>query len=211
MHRLDRRGWGLAFLLAALAGYIDALGFIELGGFFVSFMSGNSTRMAVGIATHAADAVRAGGLIATFVGGVVIGTLARRRTPNPVQQRTSLALLALVLLIGAVTQEAGARLTALYMMAFAMGVENTAFERDGEVAVGLTYMTGALVKFGQKLAGAMMGGARWEWGPYLLLWGGLTGGAIIGALTHPVLGMDGLWLAAGWATGLALWSGLHTT
>lgn len=31
--------------LSALASYVYAIGFIELGGFFVSFMSGNSTRL----------------------------------------------------------------------------------------------------------------------------------------------------------------------
>ena len=39
----------MAVLLAALAGYVDSLGFLQLGGLFVSFMSGNSTRMAVGV------------------------------------------------------------------------------------------------------------------------------------------------------------------
>jgi uncharacterized membrane protein YoaK (UPF0700 family) len=205
MHRFDRPAWVLAVLLAALAGYIDALGFIELGGFFVSFMSGNSTRMAVGVATHAADAVRAGTLILTFVGGVVTGTMVRRRAVPEWGKVTSLALLTLVLLIAAISQELGARLLALYGMAFAMGVENTAFERDGEVAVGLTYMTGALVKFGQKLAGALMGGPRFEWVAYLTLWSGLAGGAIIGALVHPYWGLHGLWAAVALAAGLTLW------
>ncbi|MEC8456884.1 MAG: DUF1275 family protein, partial [Pseudomonadota bacterium] len=43
----DRR---LALLLAGLAGYVDSLGFLHLGGVFVSFMSGNSTRLAANLA-----------------------------------------------------------------------------------------------------------------------------------------------------------------
>ena len=31
--------------MSTLAGYVDAIGFLHLGGLFVSFMSGNSTRM----------------------------------------------------------------------------------------------------------------------------------------------------------------------
>jgi len=39
----------LAIGLALLAGFIDALGYFSLGGVFVSFMSGNSTRFAVDV------------------------------------------------------------------------------------------------------------------------------------------------------------------
>jgi uncharacterized membrane protein YoaK (UPF0700 family) len=37
-----------------------------------------------------------------------------------------------------------------------MGAENALFERDGEVQIGLTDMTGTLVKFGQRLFSALM-------------------------------------------------------
>src|SRR5689334_8967098 len=40
----------LACALSALAGYVDGIGLLHLGGLFVSFMSGNSTRMAVSLA-----------------------------------------------------------------------------------------------------------------------------------------------------------------
>jgi uncharacterized membrane protein YoaK (UPF0700 family) len=30
-------------LLTAIAGWVDAIGFLSLGGFYVSFMSGNTT------------------------------------------------------------------------------------------------------------------------------------------------------------------------
>ena len=42
---------GRAICLAALAGFVDALAYISLGGFFASFMSGNTTRLGVGLAT----------------------------------------------------------------------------------------------------------------------------------------------------------------
>src|SRR5260370_17144070 len=46
----SRRNVTLACALSALAGYVDGIGFLHLGGLFVSFMSGNSTRMGVSLA-----------------------------------------------------------------------------------------------------------------------------------------------------------------
>jgi uncharacterized membrane protein YoaK (UPF0700 family) len=43
----SRRNVALACALSALAGYVDGIGLSHLGGLFVSFMSGNSTRMGV--------------------------------------------------------------------------------------------------------------------------------------------------------------------
>ncbi len=46
----DLRNLVLALALSALAGFFDGIGFLHLGGLFVSFMSGNSTRMSVSLA-----------------------------------------------------------------------------------------------------------------------------------------------------------------
>ena len=51
MTRYQRHHWFLAVALAALAGFVDAIGFLYTGGFFTAFMTGNSTRMAVGLFT----------------------------------------------------------------------------------------------------------------------------------------------------------------
>ncbi len=45
-----RRNIALACALSLLAGYVDGIGFLHLGGLFVSFMSGNSTRLGVSLA-----------------------------------------------------------------------------------------------------------------------------------------------------------------
>jgi uncharacterized membrane protein YoaK (UPF0700 family) len=46
-----------------------------------------------------------------------------------------------------------------------MGMENAVFQIHGGAGLGLTYVTGALVKVGQLLAAALTGGARWGWAP----------------------------------------------
>jgi uncharacterized membrane protein YoaK (UPF0700 family) len=195
MTRYDRRTRALAVGLTALAGYVDAIGFIRLGGFFVSFMSGNTTRLAVGIARGGAEAAIAAGLIALFMTGVVLGSAAgqkagRRRRP------VVLIIVGLLLAASPALELAGAGRCAVAAMTLAMGAENAVFEDGGEVRIGLTYMTGTLVKAGQRLAAALMGGDRWGWVPYLTQWLGLALGAVAGALAYPVLGLDGLWIAA---------------
>lgn len=194
MNRFDRRVRLLATGLAALAGFVDATGFLRLGGFFTSFMSGNSTRLAVGVAAGSHTATIAGGLIGTFVAGVMAGSL----TGQLARQRRRPAVLLLVagLLAAAAALSRTNTTAAVAAMVLAMGAENAVFERDGEVEIGLTYMTGTLVKFGQRLTGALLGGARFAWVSYLSLWLGLVTGAVTGALIYPVFGLDNLWFAA---------------
>src|SRR3546814_17118553 len=69
-------------------------------------------------------------------------------------------------------------------------------------------MTGALVKLGQRLAAALVGGPRWQWAPYLALWGGLIAGAAAGALAYPRAGMASLWIAVAAAWLLCVYAAL---
>ncbi|MDB5461515.1 MAG: hypothetical protein JWO72_3256, partial [Caulobacteraceae bacterium] len=58
-------------------------------------------------------------------------------------------------------------------------------------------MTGTLVKLGQRITSALLGGDRLGWVPYLLLWLGLVLGAVAGAEAYQRLGLASLWFAAG--------------
>jgi uncharacterized membrane protein YoaK (UPF0700 family) len=170
MMRYDRPVIGLAFCLSGLAGFVDALGFLSLGGFFVSFMSGNTTRFAIELAGH-------------FAG----------------QQRKAavLAVVTLALLLSAGLDSIGLGMAGAGVLAMAMGAENSVFQRDGEVTIGLTYMTGTLVKMGQRIASALLGGPKLAFLRHLVLWLGLLSGAIAGADAHGRIGLDAIWLAAG--------------
>ena len=75
MTRFEKRIRIFAACLAGLAGYVDAIGFIHTGGFFVSFMSGNSTRLGLGVAEMLYHAAIAAGIILAFVAGVALGSL----------------------------------------------------------------------------------------------------------------------------------------
>jgi len=203
MKRYDRKVWGLAACFSALAGYVDALGFLYLGGFFVSFMSGNSTRLAVGLSEHLSDAATAGGLILSFVVGVMIGSLCAR-TVQRLRHGALMYLIAAMLTVAALLAVTNTWAAAA-LLAMAMGAENAMFEHDGEVQIGLTYMTGTLVKFGQRVVSALTGGDRLGWLPYLLLWLGLMTGAVIGAVSFSLVGHHAIWGAAGAAFLLATW------
>lgn len=203
MQRLDRARQGLAIGLAALAGFVDATGFLSAGGYFVSFMSGNTTRLAVDLAEEPRRAIVPAALILGFVSGVTGGSLAAMAA-GARRKVAVLALTALLLTLSALAHTAGIPGLALAGLVVAMGALNNTFQRDGEVSVGLTYMTGALVRLGQGLAASLTGRPRAGWAAYLRLWLGLATGAVLGALAFHPLGGPARWLAALWAGLLAL-------
>ncbi len=157
----SRRNIALACALSALAGYVDGIGYLQLGGLFVSFMSGNSTRMGVAIAqAHWQTAAEALGLIALFVVGAAAGSLI---VLGHGAHRQPLILLAeaLLLALAALAHTFGQLSLAVAAIVLAMGLENAVFQIHGGAGLGLTYVTGALVKVGQLLAKALTGGTRW--------------------------------------------------
>jgi uncharacterized membrane protein YoaK (UPF0700 family) len=196
------RNVALACALSALAGYVDAIGFLHLGGLFVSFMSGNSTRMGVSLAEGQwSGALESLGLIALFVVGAAGGSLivlghGTNRQPWVLLAEASL------LGAGALAYALGLSNTAVAPIVLAMGLENAVFQIRGGGGLGLTYVTGALVKVGQLAAAALRGGARWGWAPNLLLWAALVAGSLCGAAAYHWINLAAIWFAA--AAALAL-------
>jgi uncharacterized membrane protein YoaK (UPF0700 family) len=199
----SRRNILLACALSALAGYVDAIGFLHLGGLFVSFMSGNSTRMGVSLAEGQwASALESLGLIALFVVGAGAGSLmVLGRGAN--RQPWVLLAEALLLGAGALGYALGLSRFAVAAIVLAMGLENAVFQIHGGGGLGLTYVTGALVKVGQLAAVALTGGARWGWAPNLLLWAALVAGSLCGALAYHWINLAAIWFAAGAALALS--------
>lgn len=207
MNRMDRSRRRFAMALAGMAGFVDAAGYLSAGGYFVSFMSGNTTRLGVALGTGAGAALPAL-LIAGFVAGVTAGALVALRA-GPWRKPAVLALVALLLLGAGAMRAAHLHGAMLAMLVLAMGALNNTFLRGGEVSVGLTYMTGALVKIGQGIAQSLLGrgllsrGLEAAWANWLLLWAGLLAGAVLGAWFQTRLPMACLWIAGGWATLMA--------
>lgn len=202
MIRYGRRERFFATALSCLAGYVDAVGFLQAGGYFVSFMSGNSTRLAVGTAAGSASAILAAGLITAFVGGVMLGTAISGREGTSF--RPVLVLVAALLLGATASHYANLGHASVLLAAMAMGAENAIFARGGDVQIGLTYMTGTLVKLGQRLMRALQGDSNTGWPAYLLLWLGLVVGGIAGAAAFLAIGFSAMWLAVVGAVALAV-------
>lgn len=194
----------VAGLLAALAGAVDAIGYITLGQLFVAFMSGNSTVLAVSVVNAKwAEAGRAAWIVAAFVLGVSFGTVlgpATRRFHMPAVMGCVTALLT----VAAAWPHMG--MIPVTAMVFAMGTINAATDTAGGVPVSLTFVTGTLVRFGRGLGRAVLGErSDLKWLAQAAIWGSLVVGAALGASGHALLGRDALWgtaLAAGVLTAL---------
>ena len=104
------------------------------GGFFVSFMSGNSIRLAVDVIERLAFALTAAALIGAFV----VGVAATQGEVSPHLAAQHLAA----------QPHSAVPPLALLPVVFAMGAVNLMFGDGGNVRIGLTYMTGTLVKIG---------------------------------------------------------------
>lgn len=188
--RQPRRTIAAAALLALVAGYVDALGFLATGGLFVSFMSGNSTASAVDLWQGALPVAALGGaLVVSFVAGVTAaGIIARsvRHGRSRVLLLVIAAMLVLSELLRAFYPEAGAWTYTL--VAAGMGAVNVVFADEERVQVAVTYATGGLVAVGLGLAQMFTGRSRGAWRRPLLLWLALVVGAVIGAALHLALG-----------------------
>ena len=184
MKDVDRGSLAVSAALASVAGFVDAIGFLDTGGLFVSFMSGNSTQAAVEvIGPGALVALASAGIIVAFVAGVALGGIMNAAVTRPRAWIVGGA----ALLVGSAALLAlggSATLWRAGLLAAGMGAVNTLFLADGRARVAITYSTGTLVSLGLALASLVTGGSRTAWRRPLLLWAALVTGAVLGAAAH---------------------------
>jgi len=187
VREVSRSGIALSVALGLVAGYVDAVGFIETGGLFVSFMSGNSTQAGVELwDVGLADALLPLALVAAFVVGVALGgAFGAHGARRGWIVAAAAAAVAAAAAFGIADPGAAWRFG---LLAAAMGALNTLFLAEGRARVAITYATGTLVSLGLALAALVTGRSRTAWRRPLLLWGSLAGGAVIGAAVHRGLG-----------------------
>jgi uncharacterized membrane protein YoaK (UPF0700 family) len=140
-------------LLTAIAGWVDAIGFLSLGGFYVSFMSGNTTQLAIGMTRLDMDLVRVPAvLLGCFVlgafGGTLVSTWAGRWSFPGLLVVEGLLLACAVLL--SVAQ--GPIIGPTAPLAMAMGSQNAALRSESGDRIGGTFVTGTVFGLGAQLA-----------------------------------------------------------
>ncbi len=195
----------LSLLLAGLAGCADSIGFLQFQQIFMSFMSGNTTRFGVAVSNGDWDsATRVTTIIAMFCFGAFVGTLmaaAVGRWRLPV-----LLGLEAVLLTGGLVVPYGPYDFPLhaYPVVLALGMQNATLQDEAGRSLALTYVTGAVVRFGTGLANLLLGRAAPSFWLQAPLWGSLTVGAVVGGVLHHRFGEDAFLVPSGLAAVLAL-------
>ena len=157
--------YGMAFPLAVVGGYVDAVGFLTLAGLFVAHMSGNTIRLGVfvGDGDWSLAAQRLVPIIVFTIGvmgGIaLVEALRRRSAPAPaarVLAVEALLLLAFMLVGRAVLDGASATGGSwdYYLLAIlavlAMGWQNAALRRVAGVPLHTTFVTGILTHLAEE-------------------------------------------------------------
>lgn len=197
----------LGMLLTGAAGFLDAVGFIELGGYFVSFMSGNTTQGGTALIEGAWPVVGLSlALVALFfVGGLVANLLALSSA------RWGQALVSASVFLGVIATMALTLLglppaKTMLLLAATAGAQNGVLAAHGTIRLGATFVTGTLYNAAQDLAFALNGRApRWRWLQHLAIWLGLFSGAALGALCYANVGIHALVVPIIVYLGFALW------
>lgn len=172
----------LSSVLVLLAGFIDSIGYLGLGKVYLSFMSGNSTKL--GIALFEADYAlwaATGTVVLLFIAGAFVGTFitdswGRWHLTLILSVECVLFLFAIMLSLMFHTHYI------IFPIAMAMGMQNTMHQMVAHADVGKGFVSGTLFGIGQALAKAARGKApASEWAVLALSWFIFVIGAALGA------------------------------
>ncbi|MCJ8517719.1 YoaK family protein [Pseudorhizobium tarimense] len=194
----------LVAAISFIAGMTDAVGLL-LSGDFVSFMTGNTTRAALYFAEgdygHAIILFFA---LWVFVIGNALGiilahTLSSRRT------FVVLTGVAVTIAIAALVPETGYPRVRFYLVILSMGMINATVEHIEGLPIGLTYITGALSRFGRGIGRWIVGDRNpTGWVIQTIPWTGMAAGAVTGAFLTHWLGSNALWVVVLCVAGVAI-------
>lgn len=171
--------------LGLVAGYVDAVGYVELHGVFTAAMTGNSTTFGISLASgNHARARSVGIVLGLFFIGALGASLLRRALPA---YRHEWLCMAGVLIVAQAIHWArpmgvGAH-GETFLLVFAMAMQAEALSRFSGVSVQTIVVTNNIVKFADNVAGFLC--SIWQRKPELTRSSFLPGlgwaGCIVGA------------------------------
>jgi uncharacterized membrane protein YoaK (UPF0700 family) len=203
----------LAIILAAIGGWVDAIGFLTLFGLFTAHLSGNTARLGVAIGRgEASTALTYAVPIVVFFGGAVIGVAfltARRARGNGGMAPllgVEAVLIATFMVAGTLLRDDGdltPRSVAYYGLAVlavaAMGLQTAALRHAAGVPVHTTFITGMVTHFAEAIVGVVRRDQR-DASQRAGVYGGLVGAYILGAVCGSAL--ENVW--ALWALSIPI-------
>ncbi len=173
----------MPFMLLFVAGIVDAIGFIHLkNGLFVSFMSGNTTHVAMLLSSHQYhQSLPYIGVILLFVTGITVGemiaVLQRKNYRWLVMSAVSILLCSAIFI-----EQITIPMVTNFVLAFAMGLQNIALRITINKAMPLTFATAFLANTGRELAMLLLGqGDKKVFIKQISLWLSIFIGAIVGS------------------------------
>ncbi|MBV9017581.1 MAG: DUF1275 domain-containing protein [Alphaproteobacteria bacterium] len=143
-----------AALLAGIAGYVDAICYLRLGGAFAANMTGNLVEVGMGIAARQWSwAAWCASLIIAFLLGILAARLLLRTHRSP--------RLSLLIEAGVIAAAASGKLglAAVPVLAAAMAMQNEAVTH-GVVAVNVAFITGDIQRLGERIVPGTMPGQQ---------------------------------------------------
>lgn len=176
-----------ALFLSGLSGFIDILGLVNIGGMFLSFMSGNSTHLAFYLADgNWKKALPYVFIISGFVLGAFIGDqlkhhFPRHKLPSILITETALILTSYTMLHYNFSDE-----WSHLPLTIAMGLQNAIQMQVGDKIIGRTFFSGVLHSLGASLSQLVQRKTTWK-SPALdlLIWLVAVSGAFLAGTLHP--------------------------
>ena len=139
--------------LSVVAGYVEVIGFTDIGEIYPGIMTGNTVQLGASLAQSQWPRVGIIGLgVGLFVMGGIIASLIKRHVRFP---PAGLLLMAAVLIVaGLLRGDSAARIEVeLPLLALAMAMQGEASARFGSVSLQTIVVTNSLVKFSDALVG----------------------------------------------------------
>jgi len=150
----------LVVALAAVAGYVEVIGFTDFGGIYPGIMTGNTVQLGLTLVKAQWERLGVIGFAVAlfFLGGIIASLIKRHLRRGPVE----LVLMAAILVAaGIVRLYAAVRIPIeLPLLALAMAMQGETISNFGGVSIQTIVVTNNMVKFSDALVGRYMSGSR---------------------------------------------------